>query len=192
MRPSSQDAVDVPQGRVESRLVVPAVVVDPAADVHVEHPRQVVQRLVAAFVKRPASDRLPDRLESLVACRRAEQDAEGAPPAARQPRPEGVAEKVELLVRVVSAPVVILAEDDSRLLGMKRQPAFDEPPLKRCAQRPRLLLCQRRRENASAGRRKNASQAQPVSASLNPAFQFDQWSLLSRPDLASLGPRRAA
>jgi hypothetical protein len=52
----------VSQGRVENRFVVPAVVVDPTADVAVEHPGQVVQRLVAALVKRPASDRLSDRL----------------------------------------------------------------------------------------------------------------------------------
>ena len=51
-----------------------------------------------------------------------------------------VAEKVELLVRVVFAPVIILTVDDFRLLGMKRQSAFGEPPLKRCAQRPRVLF----------------------------------------------------
>src|SRR6516225_1958065 len=52
----------------------------------------------------------------------------------RLSRPEGVAEEVELLVGVVSAPVIILAVDDVRLLGMKRQATFGEPPLKRCAQ----------------------------------------------------------
>ena len=44
------------------------------------------------------------------------------------------------LVRVVSVPVIILAVDDFRLLGMTRQSAFDEPSLKRCAQHPRLRL----------------------------------------------------
>src|SRR6516162_1659510 len=87
-RTAGQNSVDVSQGRVESRLVVPAVVVDPTPDVAVKHPGQVVQRLVAALVKCPASDRLSDHLESLVACRRAEQDAKGTPPASRQPRPE--------------------------------------------------------------------------------------------------------
>jgi hypothetical protein len=115
-----QNEVDVSQGRVESRLVVPAVVVDPTPDMAVEHPGQVVQRLVAALVKRPASDRLADRLESLVACRGAERDAECTPPPSRQPRPECVAEKIELLVGVVSAPVIILAIDDFRLFRMKR------------------------------------------------------------------------
>jgi hypothetical protein len=138
MRPSSQNTVDVSQGRVERRFVVPAVVVDPAPDVAVEHPGQVVQRLVAALVKRPASDRLSDRLESFVACRGAEQDAECTPPASRQPRPERVAEKVERLVWVASTPIFILAIDDFRLLRMKRQSAVSEPPLKRCAQ---LLAC---------------------------------------------------
>ena len=140
MRPPSQNQVDVSQGRVESRFVVPAVVVDPTPDVGVEHPGQVVQRLVAALMKRPASDRLSDRLESFVACRGAEQDAECTPPASRQPRPERVAEKVEPLVWVASAPIFILAVDDFRLLRMKRQSAVSEPALKRCAQRPRLLL----------------------------------------------------
>jgi hypothetical protein len=107
--------------------------------VTVEHPGQVVERLVAALMKRPASDRLPDRLESLIAGRRAERDAEGTPPPSRQPRPEWVAEKIELLVGVVSAPVIILAVDDFRLLGMKRH-AFHKPSLKLCAQRPRLRL----------------------------------------------------
>ena len=134
MRPSRQNTVDVSQGRVESRFVVPAVVIDPTPDVAVEHPGQVVQRLVAALVKRPASDRLSDRLESFVACRGAEQDAEGAPPASRQPRPEGIAEEIQLLVGVLSASVIILAVDDFRLLGMQPQPAFGEPVLKRCAQ----------------------------------------------------------
>src|SRR5215469_13351386 len=137
MRPSRQNPVDVSQGRVESRLVVPAVVVDPTPDVAIEHPGQVVQRLVAALVKRPASDRLPDRLESFVACRRAEHDAKGTAPASRQPRPERVAEKVEPLVWVISAPIFILAVDDFRLLRMKCQSAVGEPLLKRCAQRPR-------------------------------------------------------
>src|SRR3974390_3618625 len=41
---------------------------------------------------------------------------------------------------VSSAPIFILAVDDFRLLRMKRQSAVSEPPLKRCAQRPRLLL----------------------------------------------------
>src|SRR5262252_2965180 len=87
-----------------------------------------------SLVKRPASDRLSDRLESFVACRRTEHNAKGTAPASRQPRPERIAEEVELLVGVISAPVIILAEDDFRLLGMKRQSAFGEPLLKRCAQ----------------------------------------------------------
>ncbi len=54
---------EVPQGRVESRRVEPTIVVDPSANVRIEHPRQIVERLVAALVKRPASDRLSDRPE---------------------------------------------------------------------------------------------------------------------------------
>ena len=134
MRPSRWNAVDVSQDRVESRLVVPAVVVDPTPDVAIEHPGEDIQRLVAALVKCPASDGLSDRLESFVARRRAEGGAGGTAPASRQPRPEGIAEEVELMVGVISASVIILTVDDFRLLGMKPQPAFGEPLLKRCAQ----------------------------------------------------------
>ena len=139
MRPSRWNAVDVSQDRVESRLVVPAVVVDPTPDVAIEHPGEDIQRLVAALVKCPASDGLSDRLESFVARRRAEGGAGGTAPASRQPRPEGIAEEVELLVGVISASVIILTVDDFRLLGMKPQPAFGKPLLKRCAQGPCLI-----------------------------------------------------
>ena len=70
MGPSCQNAVDVAQGGIEGRLVVTAVVVDPAADVTVEHPCKIIQRLVAALMERPVSDSLPDRLESFAAGRR--------------------------------------------------------------------------------------------------------------------------
>ena len=44
MGPSCQNLVDVAQGGIEGRLVVTAVVVDPAADVTVEHPCKIIQR----------------------------------------------------------------------------------------------------------------------------------------------------
>src|SRR5512132_4405980 len=123
MGPPSQDAVDVPEGWVESRFVVTAVVVDPASDVAVEHPRQIVQRFVSAVVQRPASHRLSDRFPSLVAGRGTERDADPTLPSSRQPRPECIAEEVELAVGIVTASILILAVDDLRLLRMKRQPA---------------------------------------------------------------------
>src|SRR5215813_9728139 len=55
-------------------------------------------------------------------------------PTSRQPRPERIAEEVELLVGIVSAPVIIFAIDDLRLLGMKHQPTFGEPLRKRLTQ----------------------------------------------------------
>src|SRR5271167_297569 len=45
-----------------------------ASHTRVEHPRQIVQRLVTAFVKRPAADRLADRFQSFVAGCRTERD----------------------------------------------------------------------------------------------------------------------
>ena len=129
MRPSCQNAVDVPQGGIESRLIEMVIVVDPATDMVVEHTRQIVERLVAAFVKYPVSDGLPDRLEGFTADCRTERDAEPIP-SARQPRPKLVAEKVELVVWEVPASVIVLAIDDFRLVRMQGQPAFRKPSLK--------------------------------------------------------------
>src|SRR3954447_4631195 len=114
--PSRQDDIDVPQGRVERRRVEPTIVVDPAPDVRVEHPRQIVQRLVTALLKGPAAHGLTDRLESFVADRRTERDADLPSPSARQPRPERIAEEVELLVGIVATSVIILAIDDARMV----------------------------------------------------------------------------
>jgi hypothetical protein len=121
--PSRQDDIDVPQGRVERRRVEPTIVVDPAPDVRVEHPRQIVQRLVTALLKGPAAHGLTDRLESFVADGRTERDADLPSPSARQPRPESIAEEVELLVGIVATSVIILAIDDFRLLRMEFQSA---------------------------------------------------------------------
>src|SRR3954452_7918716 len=123
--PSRQDDIDVP--RVERRRVEPTIVVDPAPDVRVEHPGQIVQRLVTALLKGPAAHGLTDRLESFVADGRTERDADLPSPSARQPRPESIAEEVELLVGIVPTSVIILAIDD--LLGMKCQSAFSKPVL---------------------------------------------------------------
>ena len=103
--PSRQEDIDVSQGRVERRRVEPPIVVDPATNVRIEHSRQIVQGLVAALMQRPAANRLADRLESLIADRGTERDADLRTPSARQPRPECIAEEVELVAGIVSALV---------------------------------------------------------------------------------------
>ena len=110
-----------------------AVVVNPAPDYGVEHPGQVIQRLVTALLKLPAPNFAPNRFERVAANRRAERDPDSALPPSRQPRPKRIAEEVELLVGVVSAPVIILAVDDLRLCGMKLKPAFSKPLFQRRA-----------------------------------------------------------
>jgi hypothetical protein len=99
----------VPKGRVESRLVVPAIMANPAADVRIEHACQIIERFVAALVKRPTANRLSDLFESFVARRWTEHDAKPLP-SARQPRPECIAEKID------STSVIILAVDNLCLL----------------------------------------------------------------------------
>ena len=132
--PLCQFGINVPQGRVQSRLIVMAVVVNPAPDYGVEHPSEVIERFVTSPWKRPRPKLAPYRLEGFVADCGTERHADLSAPTSHQPRPERIAEEVELLVGIVSAPVIIFAVDDLRLLGMKHQPTFGEPLRKRLTQ----------------------------------------------------------
>src|ERR1700694_4913713 len=51
--PADQVGVYPPQGAAESRPIEVAVVVDPALDVRIEHPCQILQGLVASSVECP-------------------------------------------------------------------------------------------------------------------------------------------
>src|ERR1035438_2333755 len=130
MSPSRQNTVDVPKGRVKSRLVIPAIIINSATDVYVEHPCQIIERFVATLMKRPTANRLSNLFESFVARRGTEHDAKPVP-SARQSWPECIAEEVELLVTIGSTPGIIPSKNKPCLLWMKRQPAFSEPSLKR-------------------------------------------------------------
>src|SRR4051812_14775727 len=101
--PSRQEDIDVPQGRVERRRIEPTIVIDPTPDVRIEHPRQIIQRLVTALLKGPAAHGLTDLLESFVADRRTERDADLPSPSSRQPRPEGSSIPSFYMVAKVSA-----------------------------------------------------------------------------------------
>jgi hypothetical protein len=136
--PLCQFGVNVPQGRVQSRLVVSAVVVNPAPDYGVEHPGEVIERFVTSSWKCPRTKLAPYRLEGFVANRGTERDTDSTLLSSRQPRSKRITEEVELLVGIVSAPVIILTVDDLRLLGMKHQPTFSEPLRKHFAQPPCL------------------------------------------------------
>src|SRR5205814_6918290 len=70
----------------------------------------------------PASNFRPDCLHRRVRNCRTEVDEVLPLAILRSPRPESVAEKIELLVRVRPSPILILAIDNLRLLRMKFQP----------------------------------------------------------------------
>src|SRR5450759_725902 len=72
----------------------------------------------------PASNLSPNCLHRFVGNSRTEIDEVLPLPILRPPRPKSVAEKIELLVWICPSPVIILAVDNLRLLGMKFQPAL--------------------------------------------------------------------
>src|SRR5215469_12664263 len=111
-----------------------AVVVDPALDIRVEHPRQIIERLIAPSMECPPPDRLPYCLACLRTCCGQKRNTELASAPDCGPRPKLVAEKVERLDRIVPSPVGIPAVDELCLLRMQHQPAGLEACLPRVSQ----------------------------------------------------------
>src|SRR6186997_2134333 len=116
--PADQVGVYPLQISQQSRPVEVAVVVDPALNVRIEHPRQIIQGLVAPSMECPSTDRLPYSLQRVRTDRGQERDAELPTVPDRRPRPKLVAEEVKRLNRMISSPVRILAVDELRLLLM--------------------------------------------------------------------------
>ena len=126
--PSRQVSLDVPQGGTECRGTEAPIVFDPTADVRVEHPRQIIQGLVTAQVRRPATEGSSDRLERRRTGSGTERDAHACGSLAHQPRRECIVEKVELEDRVRVTSAFISAIADFSLVRMKRQPAVRKKP----------------------------------------------------------------
>src|SRR5208283_2371248 len=78
--PPDQYTIEVLQGRIHGRFVEESIVVDPPTKYRIEHPGEIVERLVTAVMQRPSSHDVPYLFGRLVAHRRAEVD-EVPPPA---------------------------------------------------------------------------------------------------------------
>ena len=137
--PADQVGVYPLQISQQSRPVEVAVVVDPALNVRIEHPRQIIQGLVAPSMECPSTNRLPYSLQRVRTDRGQERDAELPTVPDRRPRPKLIAEEVKRLNRMISSPVRILAVDELRLLLMQSQPAGRDACLQGAPQCPRLF-----------------------------------------------------
>src|SRR4051794_2586980 len=115
--------IDPAQGPDQCQLVEVAVVVDPASDIRVVFPCQILQGQVAPMMEFPSPDRLPDCFQRVRAGGGQERDAVLTPAPLRSPRPECVAEEIERLDRKVATPVRVLAVDELRLLRVQNRPA---------------------------------------------------------------------
>ena len=97
-----------------------AVVVDPAANEWAEHPRQIIQALVAASLKGPELNGFAEFIQRGLARRRQERHAVFPVGPFCQPRLECVAEEIERHDRVDTGSMPVLAVDDLRLLRFLR------------------------------------------------------------------------
>src|SRR5262249_48056725 len=119
--PPDDLGIDPLQGRTQLRLGEVAVVGDPAADARVVHLGQLGQGFVAAMMKRPASDITTDARQCLWAGGGLETVREDASVRLHPHDLSGSkleAQKVEVDIGEVAAPVHILAVDDLGLLRM--------------------------------------------------------------------------
>src|SRR5215471_13138550 len=122
--PPDDIGIDPLQGRTQLRLIEVAVIGDPAADAWVVHPGQFGQGLVAAMMKRPATDFPADARPCLRADGGLKTVREDASVHLHPHNLSGSkleAEKVKVDVGKVAAPVDILAVDDLRLIRMQHQ-----------------------------------------------------------------------
>jgi hypothetical protein len=133
----------VTEGGVQGGFVEATEVLDPAAQGGVPHARQIVNGLVAPQGDSPAPHLLSHLRRRNGAHGRSEAHEKLPPPILRPTRPERVAEEIELLVGMPSRPIVILAVDDPRLLGVHVQPAGPESTFdaRQYLLRLRLTVC---------------------------------------------------
>ncbi len=74
--PQGQISVEFAHRRVKSRAIIAPVVLDPAADNGIEHPRQILDRFITALRQLPATKSVTDRLRCLIRHRRTEIEEE--------------------------------------------------------------------------------------------------------------------
>src|SRR5438874_1733721 len=141
-RPPDDIGIDPLQGRTQLRLVEVTVVDDPATDARIVHLGQLGQGFVAAMMQRPVADIATDTRQRRRAGGGLETVGEDA---ALRLHPHDLpgskleAEKIEVAVGEIAAPVHILAVDDLRLLRMQHQLAGREAVGSRTPECPRLL-----------------------------------------------------
>ena len=122
------------------RFMVAAIVHNPTANDRVEHFGQIIDAFVDTTVEFPVSHCLTDGFRGSIAHARTEVDEGLTPSVHGQSRPKGIAEKVELLVRVLPPSRVVLAIHNLRLVWMQRESAFSKTPLEFRLQPSSLIL----------------------------------------------------
>ena len=127
--PENKLPVDVPQGRVQGRLVEGPIVVHPPPDSRVEHPGQVLKILVAAQMQLPAPDFLPNPLRRFAADGRAEIHEVFPPPVLRSPGTKRIPKKIKRHAGKLASPITVPAVDNLRLLRVQGQPTVGKTTL---------------------------------------------------------------
>ncbi len=124
--------------RVKRRLVVAAIVVNPAMEDWIEHPGQVVESLIAPQVESPTSHSAAHRLGGFITHCGTEVDEVLAPAILRPPGTKRKTQKIKFFIEVIASTIIILAIDYLGLFRMKLQFALSQPSGNRLPQYPSL------------------------------------------------------
>ena len=97
------------------------IIVDPPSEDRIEHPRDVLQRLIRFKMNSPVPDNLPHGLTGLIADPRGKIDEVLSMAILRPSRTECISQKVKFCLWELSAPVFILTIDNARFVRMQFQ-----------------------------------------------------------------------
>src|SRR5665648_145869 len=139
--PTGQSAIQLAQNWVKRRLVVAAIVVNPAMEDWIEHPGQVVESLIAPQVESPTPHSAAHRLGGFITHCGTEVDEVLTPTILRPPGTKRESQKIKLLGGVMASSIIILAIDQLGLSRMKLQLALSQPSGNRLPQCPSFRFC---------------------------------------------------
>ena len=123
--PSYESIVQLPEYRVELRLVELTVVIDPTTNGWIEAIGQLTYRELGPSVRPPAPDPVPYCLGSLWADRWQEvQEPRAITTALSTAWLEPISQEVKADHREIGLPIPVFAVDDLRLLGVQGEPAL--------------------------------------------------------------------
>ena len=133
--PGNQRKVEMPQDRIHGRRMKTPIIIQPTPKHGIEHPGDLRQPKVRSIANVPLACGLPHGRESFRTYRRRKAHKQFIlPEILCASRPEGVLEKIELRIRILTSAIRVFTVDNPSLVRMHLKATFRQ--LQRCFQPP--------------------------------------------------------